>query len=64
MINGCGIETSSQKYGLFQHICVSFELVLADGSVVTCSKVSSSHQIVQVKESKNVKNIIEGSIFF
>ena len=34
---GTGIETSSHIYGLFQHICKSFELVLADGSVVTCS---------------------------
>lgn len=38
MIMGTGIETSSHIYGLFQHICVSFELVLADGSVTTCSK--------------------------
>ena len=36
---GVGIETSSHKYGLMQHVCVSFELVLADGSVVRCSKV-------------------------
>ena len=40
LIMGCGVETSSYKYGLFQNICVSFEVVLADGSVVTCSKVS------------------------
>jgi hypothetical protein len=31
LVAGCGIETSSHKYGLFQHICVSFEVVLADG---------------------------------
>jgi len=37
---GTGIETSSHKHGLFQHICVSYELVLADGQVITCSKVS------------------------
>ena len=37
---GVGIETSSHKYGLMQHVCVSFELVLADGSVVRCSKVN------------------------
>ena len=63
MINGCGIETSSHKYGLFQHICVSFELVLADGSVVTCSKVSSSHQIVQVK-AKMLKILSRGVDIF
>ena len=39
LINGCGIETSSHKYGLMQHVCVGYELVLADGSVVKCSKV-------------------------
>jgi len=37
LVMGTGIETSSHIYGLFQHICKSFELVLADGSVVTCS---------------------------
>ncbi|XP_022317755.2 delta(24)-sterol reductase-like isoform X1 [Crassostrea virginica] len=37
LIMGVGIETSSHKYGLFQHCCVSYELVLADGSVVSCS---------------------------
>ncbi|KAK6179008.1 hypothetical protein SNE40_011465 [Patella caerulea] len=38
LIMGVGIETSSHKKGLFQHCCIEFELVLADGSVVTCSK--------------------------
>ncbi|XP_792094.3 delta(24)-sterol reductase [Strongylocentrotus purpuratus] len=38
LIMGVGIESSSHKYGLFQHVCVSFELVLADGSVAQCSK--------------------------
>ena len=36
---GTGVESSSHIHGLFQHICKSYELVLADGSVVTCSKV-------------------------
>jgi delta24-sterol reductase len=36
---GTGVESSSHKYVLFQHICISYELVLADGSLVTCSKV-------------------------
>lgn len=39
LVMGTGIETTSHKHGLFQHICVSFELVLADGSVVKCTKV-------------------------
>lgn len=37
-VMGTGIESSSHIYGLFQHICVSYELVVADGSVVTCSR--------------------------
>lgn len=38
LIMGTGVETSSHKYGLFQHICNRFEVVLSDGSVVHCSK--------------------------
>ncbi|XP_026733822.1 delta(24)-sterol reductase-like [Trichoplusia ni] len=38
LVMGTGIESSSHIYGLFQHICLKYELVLADGSVVTCSK--------------------------
>jgi len=41
LIMGFGIETSSHKYGLFQHICVSYELVLPDGKVVTCSETEN-----------------------
>jgi len=29
LVMGTGIETSSHKYGLFQHICKSYELVMA-----------------------------------
>ena len=38
LVMGTGIETSSHKYGLFQHICTSYELVLADGSLTECSE--------------------------
>ena len=38
LINGFGIESSSHKYGLFQHICESFEIVTADGERVRCSR--------------------------
>lgn len=40
LVMGTGIESSSHIYGLFQHICVAFELVLADGSLVRCTEVS------------------------
>ncbi|XP_053619179.1 delta(24)-sterol reductase-like isoform X1 [Plodia interpunctella] len=38
LVMGTGVETSSHVHGLFQHICLQYELVLADGSVLTCSK--------------------------
>ena len=38
LINGTGIESSSHRCGLFHEQCLSFEVCLADGSVVTCSK--------------------------
>ncbi|MBL0308528.1 MAG: FAD-binding oxidoreductase [Bacteroidetes bacterium] len=38
LINGFGVESSSHKYGLFQFICESFEIVTADGTVAQCSK--------------------------
>jgi FAD binding domain len=39
LVMGVGIETSSHKYGLMQHVLESVELVLADGSLMKCSKV-------------------------
>jgi len=36
---GVGIETSSHKYGLMQHVLESVEIVVADGSIVKCSEV-------------------------
>jgi delta24-sterol reductase len=38
MIAGCGVESSSHKYGLFQHTCTSMDIILADGSLVHCSE--------------------------
>ncbi len=38
LIMGFGVETSSHKYGLFQYICRSFEIVTAEGKLVKCSK--------------------------
>jgi len=37
LIMGFGVETSSHKYGLFQHICESFDIVTAEGKCVRCS---------------------------
>uniref|UniRef100_A0A1I8A8N4 Delta(24)-sterol reductase n=1 Tax=Steinernema glaseri TaxID=37863 RepID=A0A1I8A8N4_9BILA len=38
MINGCGVESSGKRYGLFQHTCLSFDIVTADGELVVASK--------------------------
>lgn len=38
LIMGFGVETSSHKYGLIQHICVAFDLVTADGKLLHCSE--------------------------
>ncbi|XP_019752424.1 delta(24)-sterol reductase [Hippocampus comes] len=42
LVMGTGIESSSHIHGLFQHICVAYELVLADGSFVRCSEDENS----------------------
>uniref|UniRef100_A0A8C8IRX9 Delta(24)-sterol reductase n=1 Tax=Oncorhynchus tshawytscha TaxID=74940 RepID=A0A8C8IRX9_ONCTS len=42
LVMGTGIESSSHIYGLFQHIRVAFELVLADGSLVRCTEEENS----------------------
>jgi len=38
MVAGTGVESSSHHSGLFQEFCLELELVLASGSVVTCSR--------------------------
>lgn len=38
LIMGFGVESSSHKYGLFQYICESFELVSAEGKLIHCSR--------------------------
>lgn len=42
LVMGTGIESSSHIYGLFQHICISYELVLCDGRIVKCSAENES----------------------
>ncbi|XP_017780196.1 PREDICTED: delta(24)-sterol reductase-like [Nicrophorus vespilloides] len=46
LVMGTGIESTSHKHGLFQHICVSYELVLCDGSVVKCTK-DENHELFE-----------------
>ena len=42
LVMGGGIESTSHKYGLWQNICLKYELVLADGSITTCTRDDNS----------------------
>jgi len=48
LIMGFGIESSSHKYGLFQFICASFDLVSADGKLVHCSPSENADLFYQI----------------
>ncbi|MBS3952029.1 MAG: FAD-binding oxidoreductase [Methylomicrobium sp.] len=48
LIMGFGVETSSHKYGLFQHICESFEIVTAEGKLVKCSPSENAELFYQI----------------
>jgi delta24-sterol reductase len=48
LIMGFGIESSSHKYGLFQSICASFDLVTADGKLVRCSPSKNADLYYQI----------------
>ena len=38
LVMGGGIESTSHKYGLFHHICTEYEVVTADGEVLTANQ--------------------------
>ncbi len=42
LVMGFGVETSSHKYGLFQYICESFDLVTAEGKLIHCSATENA----------------------
>lgn len=48
LIMGFGVETSSHKYGLFQHICTAFEIVTAEGKLVKCSATENPELFYQI----------------
>ncbi|XP_071953464.1 delta(24)-sterol reductase-like isoform X1 [Antedon mediterranea] len=59
LIMGVGIESSSHKHGLFQHTCLAYEIILADGSVVNCSKVNEIGQFWKPWFFKHVEQYLE-----
>jgi len=48
LIMGFGVETSSHKYGLFQHICERFDIVTAEGTLVKCSPSENTELFYQI----------------
>lgn len=48
LIMGFGVESSSHKYGLFQHICEAFEIVTAEGKLIKCSPSENSELFYQI----------------
>ncbi|MGZ5017758.1 MAG: FAD-binding protein [Methylobacter sp.] len=48
LIMGFGVETSSHKYGLFQHICEAFEIVTAEGKLLKCTPSENSELFYQI----------------
>jgi delta24-sterol reductase len=38
LVMGGGIESTSHKYGLFHHLCKEYEVVTADGEVITANE--------------------------
>ncbi|KAE9525143.1 hypothetical protein AGLY_014557 [Aphis glycines] len=42
LVMGIGLESSSFKFGLFHKTCTRYELVTADGDLITCSESENS----------------------
>ena len=38
LLMGFGVETSSHKYGLFQFICIQYEIITSEGNLLVCNK--------------------------
>lgn len=48
LIMGFGVETSSHKYGLFQHTCEQFEVALPGGVVERCSRTHNEEMFYSI----------------
>ena len=42
LVQGCGIGSGSARHGLFQHICLAYEVVTPTGELVNVEKVKQS----------------------
>lgn len=61
LISGVGVESSSHRHGLFQHICLEFEVVLADGSVVECSREKHPELFANIPWSHGTLGFLVGA---
>merc|ERR1711997_314669 len=60
LVMGGGIESTSHKYGLWQNICLKYELVLADGSITTCTReINSEIENPKEKLTQNTTVMIQ-----
>lgn len=58
MVMGTGVESSSHNQGLFQDLCTSFELVLANGEVIVCSSKQNDDLFYAVPWSHGTLGIL------
>lgn len=58
MMMGTAVETSSHIHGLFQHLCLSIELVLSTGEVINCSPTENSDLFYSVPWSHGTLGIL------
>uniref|UniRef100_A0A1I7TCQ8 Delta(24)-sterol reductase n=1 Tax=Caenorhabditis tropicalis TaxID=1561998 RepID=A0A1I7TCQ8_9PELO len=55
LINGCGVESGSFKYGMFQHICTGYEVVMSNGEL---------NYVVPDSAAKTVKAKQDTSLYY
>eukprot|EP00056_Hartaetosiga_gracilis_P002139 m.51064 g.51064 ORF g.51064 m.51064 type:complete len:507 (-) comp10927_c0_seq2:29-1549(-) len=60
VVCGVGVETSSHKYGLFQHCCRRFEVALATGEVLTCSATENTDLFKSIPWSHGTLGFLVG----
>ncbi|CAK9037614.1 Diminuto-like protein [Durusdinium trenchii] len=48
LLMGCGIESTSWKYGMFNEICVAYEIVTAGGEVLKVTEESDKDAVLHV----------------
>lgn len=58
LVMGTGIESSSHIHGLFQHICISYQIVLSDGSLFKCTAEENSDLFYSIPWSYGTLGIL------